>query len=151
MVLNEPRPRLRLVIPGETTFVIPSNARDLGFCLHQHYCVSRQKPSSLASLGMTTVEEERKGLGYLRREAEHLRLIPLPRQVVPLRIYRFNQRDSLHPRPRLDLFLPLDRIADILESLKYTSLEMLYFAANPGLSFSLCSRTRRRMLLVIPV
>ena len=86
---------------------------------------------------MTTVEEERKGLGYFRREAEHLRLIPLPRQVVPLRIYRFNQRDSLHPRPRLDLFLPLDRIADILESLKIHEPRDVVFRGKSRSKFQL--------------
>jgi hypothetical protein len=38
--------------------VIPSAARELGVCLHQHAYWDRHEPKSLASLGMTILSHE---------------------------------------------------------------------------------------------
>src|ERR1700686_3106304 len=47
-------PRLRISeLSDDNTLVIPSNARDLGSCLHDRYLHRRQVPRSLALLGMT--------------------------------------------------------------------------------------------------
>src|ERR1700688_4119074 len=47
-------PRLRIIeLSDDNTFVIPSNARDLGSCLHDRFLHRRQVPRSLELLGMT--------------------------------------------------------------------------------------------------
>ena len=46
----------RSVLMRAKSVVIPSEARDLGFCLRHQYRCRAQKPRSLASLGMTILK-----------------------------------------------------------------------------------------------
>ena len=98
--------------------VIPSEARDLGF-----------------DCSRSEVSGRHGALCDLRRKAKRLRLIPLARQIIPLGIRRFNQRQTLRTSPSFDLLLTLDRVANVFEALEVNQSGDVVFRCKAGSQF----------------
>src|SRR5580700_5141376 len=79
-------------------------------------------------------------LGNSWRKPERLRLIPLPRQIVPLRICRFHEGKPLRTGPSLDLLLAFNCVAYIFEALEVD---------EPGHVVLRC-KTGRQLEFVLP-
>src|SRR5580698_2440834 len=79
-------------------------------------------------------------LGDYVRKPKRLRLVPLARQIIPLRIRRFHQPQPLGASPSLDLLLAFNRVAYIFEALEVD---------EPGHVVLRC-KTRSQFQLMLP-